>query len=108
MKNFSVLILLILVLSACRNDDNGLNSLPSCVQDIVEDESSADILLTVKKRTTNDVDYYWLNTGFSAFDGSEFIVTEQCDTTCYICGFCLPPMPLICDPTLDWEVVWEK
>jgi len=110
MKNSILLIILILAVGACNNDDNGLSNLPDCVQDIVNTDSANETLRTVKKQVFNDEDHYWLNTGDMELDGVEFVVNSECDTICSLGGFYPHPIPIpeACGNFDNWEVVWEQ
>ena len=110
MKNIFFCFLLLTVFAACKDDDisGTLNGeIPSCVKVLYEDGPGQDTnLIAVKRVLVGEEYHYWLNTGFNAFDGPEYIVNESCDTVCTFC-FC-PPDPCHNNYNGDWEVVWEK
>jgi hypothetical protein len=92
---------------ACKKDEGSQQTqIPSCIQDIIDGAGNG--LLAVKRTEINGENRYWLNTGAMAWDGSEAIVNESCDTVCMLCGFCLPP-PCTSDyNNAVWETIWEK
>jgi len=64
-------------------------------------------LKTIQAITLNNEIHYWLNTDFTHFDGTEFIMNEQCDTVCFFCGECFQPECANDYDFEDWEIIWQ-
>ena len=104
MKIFYWLVF-ILFLTACTNTEE---SLPQCIEDILEDQNLSTDIKTVKLQEVNGEKHYWLNTDHMYFDGVEFIVNEICDTVCGLCGECFPPDCYYDYDMSKWEIIWSK
>ncbi|MFQ5447991.1 MAG: hypothetical protein ACE5FF_13765 [Saprospiraceae bacterium] len=107
MVKYLLIVSAFFCLIACKKDKLPEGT-PECIQEIIEQEGGSGNLLTVKRTVVQGENHYWLNTGAMAWDGSEAIINESCDTICMLCGFCLPPP---CTSDYDnavWETIWEK
>ena len=107
---YLVLILGFLVFTSCKNEDNFVDtSVPSCINDLLDqDVLEARSILTVRVQKLGTDHHYWLNTGFRAFDGIEYIVDTNCDTVCSLCGFCIPETCSEFYPIENWQIIWQK
>ncbi len=103
-----MLLSIILLLSACDNSNEMINTeIPVCIQEIIDEPELSSELKTVRIQEANNELHYWLNTDFRHADGIEYIVNSSCDTICSFCGECLPPG---CSREYDenWITIWEK
>lgn len=101
---------MIILLSACsKNQPGDTDTIPTCIQSIIDQEiQRLDPLLTVKSQVIDGESHYWLNTDAVHYDGSEYIVNQNCDTVCYFCGEC---NPLACSAEYDyekWVTIWTE
>jgi len=108
MKAIPFLFLLLLLAACSKEDQNPTAKLPACIQDILDDPEQSENLLTIRLQQVNGENHYWLNTGAMAWDGTETIVNEQCETVCTLCGFCISPECIGDYDNEDWEIIWEK
>jgi len=105
MRSIFILFMTGLVLSCSKDDLN--KDLPECVQAFVSDTLDPRPIMNVQVQKVGRNLHYLLYTGFSALDGTEQIVSESCDTLCFIGGFGNP----ICQDDYDidaWETIWVR
>lgn len=101
-------ILIYLFVAACAKEDEKIStSIPTCIQNIINDEELSKTLKTVQVQELRGELHYWLNTDFRHFDGVEYIVNNKCDTICSFCGECIPAECSF-DYNQDWIKIWEK
>lgn len=111
-NNFFFVIVLVLTISvsffSCEKKKEILSEVPACIQAILEDDAQMENIKTIRMQPVNGIPQYWLNTDFMHFDGAEFIVDANCDTTCLLCGECFPPECMEDYNYEDWVIIWEK
>lgn len=106
---FFVGVLVMFALSCRDNQSMAVNpELPLCLKNLITDTTATKDLISIQAQVVDNKQYYWLNTDFRHFDGVEYIVTAQCDTTCMMCGECIVPTCLDDFPDNQWEVIWEN
>jgi len=112
MKKLPIYFLLLTLISACCHDDDpdpDPQAVPDCVKALYEPGPAQDTqLLSVQKQVISGESHFWLNNGHMAFDGSEYVINESCDTVCMLCGFCVPPSCNSLYQNGNWEIVWQK
>lgn len=109
MKNLIVCLFFLPFFVACDCKEKvNIKDIPACVKAIYEPGPTQDShLIAVKRMEVGNEFHYWLNTGDNAFDGTEYIINEACDTVCSFC-FC-PVNPCISKyENGEWEVVYEN
>ena len=104
---FSITILLFLFSACTKNRVLERSEIPSCIQDLIEEDSEIKSIKTVKSQELNGVNHYWINTDAMHFDGIEIIISSSCDTLCLFCGECLLP-PCVNEYTNEWVNIWEQ
>jgi len=105
MRNFVFLSFAILWVACCKSEGNNLSA---CLDSKLETFKAEPDAVAIKTQTINGEKHYWLNNNATFYDGVEYILGENCDTVCFICGECLPPS---CNEDYDsnnWEIYWEK
>jgi len=107
MVKYFLFIAALFCFPACKKD-KGLANTSDCIQEIIDEAIETGNLLAVKKTKVNGENRYWLNSGAMAWDGSEAIVDETCDTICILCGFCVPEGCMYDYYNAVWETIWEK
>jgi len=103
------LALAILFMASCKKSDDAIvtENLPTCIEEILMDSISMAWLTTIQATVVDNKIHYWLNTGASQVDGSEFIVDEQCDTLCAFGGW-LPSDCVWDEESFEgWQIVWQ-
>lgn len=107
MKNVPIYLFILLLFSCNKVNNPSDLSIPSCIQEILDDNELSKDIRTVRLYEVDNELHYWLNTDFTEFDGTEYIVNMQCDTVCLFCGFCDPPE---CSEeyTDEWITIWEN
>ena len=111
-----LLLFAIVIISSCKKTDEPpivnepppIPNVPICVSDIINDPILSLSLKTVRVQELDNELHYWLNTDFVEVDGSEFIVNDQCDTLCFLCGFCVPPDCASDYDDANWTTIWEE
>ncbi|MFK7808547.1 MAG: hypothetical protein AB8F74_12150 [Saprospiraceae bacterium] len=97
----------VLTFVACKDKDNDLENLPTCILEMIDNDSSSDNLKSIQVQTIDGDVHYWLNTGVIPVDGTEYIVNDACEKLCTIGGL----LPSVCPYEYDadnWEIVWEE
>jgi hypothetical protein len=97
MKNiFSLLLILIFAFTACSKADNTHCSeepnenISQCIKEKVE-EFKTDMLSIAVFKISDDECLYYFNSKIGLSDGPQYILNNQCDTVCEICGECFSP-----------------
>lgn len=106
--NYIVIVLIASLLLSCNNNQENDLNLPECINQKFEAEREKNDKVKLKRFLKNDEFYYWLNTGATAYDGSEPIFDKNCIEVCGYCGFCILPTCLMDFPEYGsdrWELV---
>lgn len=101
-----ILFCTLIAFSCGKNSAEISTTVPSCIQQIIDNNSESHSIQTIRVQKSGDRLHYWLNTDDRFLDGSESIINDNCDTICSLGGF-LPPD---CAKNYDdsWVVIWEK
>lgn len=113
MKNlfYSLSILAFIFLSACNKED--LKALPQCLQDEINSSSRTcpDDKMSVSSYTFQGEKVYILTKDQCIADGGVSVVTQNCDTLCFlggIAGLTSCQGEEFYQVATDEEVVWEE
>jgi hypothetical protein len=80
-------------------------SIPPCLKNVI---TSVTPPKTIQSQIIDQEQHYWINTDKSHSDGVEYIVNNQCDTICYICGECFLPDCASQYNSKKWITIWEQ
>lgn len=101
-------LFLIITFLACAKDHKIIpesTSLPDCIKNVIYMNPC---IQQVEVQEVEGEKHYFINTGSTNWDGVDFIVNNQCDTVCGLCGECIPPPCALKYDYLGWKVVWKK
>ena len=96
-------------LLACDKDAEEGPNLPSCIEERIDATSSREPepVYAVYAQDLDGIMHYWFRDGSAAYDGSEDILTADCDTVCFYGGFIGTPPCLEEFDDEGWVEIWR-